>query len=329
MSHVPTGYYHLLDVNENPLASYEIDNRTSHSWEFRATSQIVRYSDPAVRQFKVEPESSIVVGQLPILVSAQVHTLNELTAATLRTHLQDIEGGKSWENAYALKLHARNTALLAMYDEAAGEWRDLSRFLAAWVTPNAPEVQRFLDKVRAHHPKKALVGYQGAATPAEQAVVVTNQVRAIYNALQEAGLGYINSFINFGMEPGKAMQRVRLPHQSLEGKGANCIDGAVLFASLMMAISLHPALMLVPGHAFVGWETWEDSEEFECLETTLVGSAPFEDALAAGNAKYRARLEKGDLGRPISDRKGFLVRIELKEAREMGMFPQTIKVAEP
>ena len=66
---------------------------------------------------------------------------------------------------------------------------------------------------------------------------------------------------------------MRLPRESLTAGTANCIDGAVLFASLLEGISLSPALVIIPGHALVAWETWEDSGEWDYLETTMIGGA--------------------------------------------------------
>ncbi len=69
-----------------------------------------------------------------------------------------------------------------------------------------------------------------------------------------------------------------LPRESLEDKQANCIDGAVLFATLLEAASLNPALVIVPGHAFVAWETWSGSNVWNYLETTMIGTHSFQEA---------------------------------------------------
>jgi hypothetical protein len=65
----------------------------------------------------------------------------------------------------------------------------------------------------------------------------------------------------------------------------------VLLASLLEAISLRPAIVVVPGHAFLGWETWRDSGEWRYLETTMLGTHPFEAAAARGDEEA-AELQK-------------------------------------
>ena len=63
------------------------------------------------------------------------------------------------------------------------------------------------------------------------------------------------SVLAFNPDHGTANQWVRLPRETLADHTANCLDGAVLFANLLEAVSLSPALVIVPSHAFVGWQT--------------------------------------------------------------------------
>ena len=88
----------------------------------------------------------------------------------------------------------------------------------------------------------------------------------------------MDSVIDFGTRPGQITPRTRLPRESLRHKSTNCIDGTVLMASLLEAASLQPAIVLVPGHAFVAWETWDGTDEWDYLETTMIASHDFEEA---------------------------------------------------
>src|SRR5205814_223391 len=104
--------------------------------------------------------------------------------------------------------------------------------------------------------------------------------------LKGAGLTYVNSVIDYGADPSQATQRTRLPSESLVRKSANCIDGTVLMASLLEGASLNPALVFIPGHAFLGWETWPGTNTWEYLETTMIGTADFEPARESGQKLY-------------------------------------------
>jgi hypothetical protein len=143
-------------------------------------------------------------------------------------------------------------------------------------------VQALVRKAAEKAPGGQVRGYQGR--PSEDAV--TGQVKALYDTLKEAGLVYFDSIIDFGAGPGQVTQRTRLPRESLRQKSANCIDGSVLFASLLEAASMHAALVLVPGHAFVAWEKWRGSNNWDYLETTLIGTHEFEAARERGRQQH-------------------------------------------
>ena len=113
-----------------------------------------------------------------------------------------------------------------------GGWRDLTRYLGAFVTPNAPAIEGLLRAAVDLAPDGQFVSYQGGAA------AVAPQVKALFDALQQKKLRYVNSVLAFSPEEGWSGQRVRLPRQTLESTNANCLDGTVLFASLLEAITL-------------------------------------------------------------------------------------------
>jgi hypothetical protein len=154
---------------------------------------------------------------------------------------------------------------------------DLTHYYGAWVTPYAEAVQDCVRRAAGLCEARMIYGYQGKGRDA-----VTEQVKALYAALREAEITYVNSVIDYGAGPGQQTQRTRLPRESLAGKRANCIDGSVLFASLLEGASLNAALVIVPGHAFVAWEAWPASDDWRYLETTLIGTADFDDACRSG-----------------------------------------------
>ena len=136
-------------------------------------------------------------------------------------------------------------------------------------------------------PGRRIWGYQGKPDPEATAT----QVKAVFDTLKEAGIAYVDSVIDFGAGPGQVTQRTRLPRESLRHRSANCIDGTVLFASLLECASLHAAIVLAPGHAFVGWETRRGSDVWDYLETTMINSADFEAARQRARALYQQAAE--------------------------------------
>jgi hypothetical protein len=124
-----------------------------------------------------------------------------------------------------------------------------------------------------------------------------------------------------GAKDGQISQRVRLPEQSLTVKSANCIDATVLFASLFAAASIRPILAIVPGHAFVGWRIWDNLDEYEFLETTMVNSDDFEDAWRVGQEQFKKVKDAGYLGNKLFDPKGFARCIDVMACYERGIYP--------
>ena len=125
-----------------------------------------------------------------------------------------------------------------------------------------------------------MLGYQGDPD------LVPAQVASLYQSLREAEIVYVNSVIDYGAPAGTMTQRARLPRESLAQRSANCIDGTLLLASLIEGSSLNPAIVLVPGHAFLGWEKWFGSDEWQFVETTMIGSAEFDAACTSGQRLF-------------------------------------------
>ena len=151
-------------------------------------------------------------------------------------------------------LLARDSAYLSMRDPSTGDDVDLTRYLAAWVTPHAEEVLLVLGSIADIQPNAVIAGYQG------DAALVERQVSAAFETLKAREIVYVNSVICFGAGDGERAQRVRLPRESLLTRSANCIDGTVLLASLLEAASLNPAIVLVPGHALLAWQVQEGGD---------------------------------------------------------------------
>ena len=84
-----------------------------------------------------------------------------------------------------------------------------------------------------------------------------------------------------------------------------CLYGIILYSKreniskrlLWGSAGINPVIIIVPGHAFVGCETWEGSADYEVLETTKIGYEMFEVAMTVGqeqaeNAKISDAMRK-------------------------------------
>lgn len=297
MANVPTAIYHLLDPDEYPLVKCTVTTAvtTGPFKRVRVTSYIEGYSAKAIDTVEVKRNQTppAIICQQPTLFPDKIHSINELTRASLNILGEDLDTGKiEVHKTIPIWLLARTSAPLATYNPTTGSWQDMSRYLGAFVTPNQPEIMRFLRTAAARHADMRLVGYQDDAG-------VETQVAAIFEALKTDGkLVYVNSVRDFNPDTGVKSQRLRLPAESLRDQQANCVDGAVLFAALLEALTLNPAIVVLPSHVIVGWESAPDSGQWQYLDTTKLDTRSFAQAVKFGSglaqAMERKALETGD-----------------------------------
>lgn len=292
MEFLPTSFYHLLDKEKSPLLSCTVETADKEKIRrVRVSSFLEGYSAMAIESMELDwkGKRKHEFKQLPSLNPESIGRVNELTRATLNIQVDDLDGKVEIHKTVPVWLLARTTGYLSVKDPSSQKWVDMTRYLGAFVTPNEPSVMAYERRAADFHPNVNLVGYQAGAAEAKR------QVNALYDALQDAGIVYVNSVINFHPEDGASSQRVRLPKESLADRQANCIDGTVLFASLIEGISMNPAIVIVPGHAFVGWQTAKNSKQWNYLETTMVGKASFEDACKVGESTAKKYKASGEL----------------------------------
>jgi hypothetical protein len=323
---VPTAFCHQLTAEAFPLVTVTLDNtgQGCANAALRVSAVIEDYSDVAIASPRIAQGEQVQVSLLPILKPTAVATLNEIQPVTLRVTVEQAAPVERslHDQTRRIKLHARDTALLAI-EAPDGSVVDLTDYLAAWVTPRHIEIERLLRQAAEHHPDWQFVGYQGASTLAQGADIVRAQARAIFTALKEdVDLTYINSPLNLGKQQGQITQRVRLPSESLAAGGsANCIDGTVLFASLLELASIDPFIVIVPGHAFLGWRIWKGVNQYEFLETTMIGSADFAAAQQVAQDRYDDVLMRRYFSRGLFDPGGFARLVDVAACRTQEIYP--------
>jgi len=285
-SHIPAGSVHLMDPEKTPLVSFDICYLGEEYTRVRVTSFVEDYSAKTITTVELDAEKPTPekpINHLPTFFPERLRPLTEMTRATLHILIDDLDKTVEQENTFPIWLLPRTSAYLWTKDPTTNARIDLTHYLAAWVTPNAPKVMQLLRRSADLHPDGQIVGYQVGPQGIE------TQVKAIFEALKEQGIHYINSTLCFGAGRGEMMQRIRLPSESLDNRSANCIDGTVLMASVLEAATLNPGIVLVPGHAFLAWERAEDSGDWDYLETTMIGSRSFEEAHKAGQLQVAHR----------------------------------------
>src|SRR3954471_10690536 len=147
----------------------------------------------------------------------------------------------------------------------------LGWMFAAYVNENHP----LLDKILQEALETKIVGAFKVTTHEHDETL--RQVFALWSALQKRGLQYSSTTTTPGGSETVQSQFVRFVDQSLSNTQANCVDGSVLFASLLRKISIEPFLVTIPGHMYVGFYLGGGKSQFIGLETTVLGVADVAD----------------------------------------------------
>jgi hypothetical protein len=151
---------------------------------------------------------------------------------------------------------------------------------------------------------------------------VRNIVKSLYDSVGDLEPKFSSETVDFGRSESQPMgQRIHYPKETLEQGRGNCIDSTVMFASLLEQIGLNPVIVIVPGHAFLGWETWENSNEYEYLEATMVGYSDFDTAYKTGTETERKYLGgKSFRFMPYGPNGISPMKVYVKRVRESGVY---------
>ena len=260
---------------------------------------------------RIDPGCEEVLTAVPVSLSTVF--LSNLTERVLGAMKLTVSSGEDtlFEKSYDISVLTFN------------EWGGvnvLPEMLAAFSTPNHPEVTRIIKKA-----SDILGEWTGSPSLDEYQTCDPNRVKqqmaALYNAIASEGITYASVPASFETSG----QRVRLVDEVVGNKLGTCLDMSMLYVSCLEAMGLHPVVVFTKGHAFAGcWlvrDSFADSvnddpslltkriaegiNEMLVVETTCMNTgslASFDDACLAADKKlasgdfvlfidiYRARI---------------------------------------
>lgn len=307
---LPLGVFHLKKPADAML-SVRVVNHTKKPRAFRVELEVPGITDKKIVTFVAPPGKVVDTKVQPTLkFDFKIDTVRAPRQAQMNIKLVEIAGGKIVglaDETPSVEVLPRD--YLPTYRRVGADaLQPTLENLGAWVTPNIKPVEEFLAKAKERAPGRKFVGMQNATLP---------QVAAIYDELKAMGVSYV-------MDPNVLsdtlhVQRTRLPVDVLKTTNAQCLEGTLLFATLLESIGLEPIIVMVPGHAFVGWfVTAKDKQRSPALfvETTMVGSFTFEQAVNVANKRVQDEFAQGNMESGVSK------RIVLKDLRKAGVTPQ-------
>lgn len=222
-----------------------------------------------------------------------------------------VDGGEPEEKQERMVARSVNDCPFGIKDED-GEYTALDVLFAAYVNENHPVVDEILSEALNSGDVEAFAGYQGDAD------AVVAEMEAVWNALKRRGFSYSSITQPSVYDESVYAQHVRLIGDSVKTAQANCVDGSVLMASVFMKLGLKPFLVTIPGHMFLGVYLDEEGSDFACIETTMLSSSSFQEAVEAGNASFREHEDH--LLDEETDNPDYAL-IDISEARELGILP--------
>jgi hypothetical protein len=255
------------------------------------------------------------------------------------TYRVEIEGQPIEEKTETIILRSINDCPRMIVDGKS--LTDLRFMFAAYVNEQHPFVEKVLREALDEGIVDSFSGYQSG-----ESEDVYGQVYAIWKALSKRDVRYSNITATAATSEKVYSQHVRLIDESINNAQANCVDGSVLFASLLRKIGIEPYLVLIPGHCYVAFQVDKQGKEIAALETTLIGASlegdakevdelsdvvdedevkeaswvTFSAAFIAGRDNFQKHVEK------LKDKKesGYII-ISVADARRQGILPIAFK----
>lgn len=284
-----------------------------------------------------EPEFAIVwTKKIDLLPKDELLDLGAIDIRTITKYLAELT--ERIAGSFTLTIKNETETL---FDEvypinvlAYDQWNGITvlpEMLAAFVTPNHPEIAKVI--IRA---SEILQKWTGRPSFDEYQSLnpdrVSKQMAAIYEAIAELNLVYVSvpaSFEDTG-------QRIRMCDTIFSSKMANCLDISLLYASCLEAVGIHALIVIIKGHAFVGgWlvnESFPDSvnddvslltkrtadgiNEILLMEATCMNAGNTLDFDAAvRDANYKL-LKEDD----------FLLFVDIRRSRFSGIRPLPLRI---
>ena len=187
----------------------------------------------------------------------------------------EVDGKDLGQKVRTFSVRSINECMIGYIDRLPdGHTRYIStkQLFAAYVNEDNKDIDKLLREALNSRLVRRFQGYQNLT-----ATSVDRQVYAIWYVLQKRHFSYSSISTSSMSSNVVYSQRVRTFDDALSASQINCVDGSVLFASLLRAINITPVLVLVPGHMFVGYYENNKNKRLAFLETTMIGDVDLDE----------------------------------------------------
>jgi hypothetical protein len=211
------------------------------------------------------------------------------TPVTFYFRLFDAEGDKV-EKKLTVLVRSVNDWIFKYKDN------DLSFLLTAFIQEKHPEVQKILQEALTTGVIHSISGYQDNSGDS-----VDREVEAVWRALHNRGIKYSSTSVTTGNNKNIHSQAVRTFENAVRLQQANCVEGTIVFASILREMSIHALLDITPTHCILGYYRDEGrGSDIKYIETTLLSD------------------EQGIVDAPNDRQKDSAYHVHFKHAQEEG-----------
>ena len=207
------------------------------------------------------------------------------TSAPLNIYFRliDPNSGSKVEKLVSVNLRSINDCMIR-YNGKSYQY-----LFTSYINEDHPEIDKILKQMLDTKMIDAVLGYQWGPS------FVDLQVAALWRVLHDRGFQYSSITENSGYNDSKGLfaQTVRTFDNSLKTSQANCVDGTVVFASVLKRMGIRPIMVTVPGHCFLGYFTSDTTAtSIRFVETTMMSGNSFISNPKAAVQKYNDVLTK-------------------------------------
>ena len=248
---------------------------------------------PSRAEVTVEEETDeVIVMPKGVFDFAALGKIRQQRPATLTIKVS-VNGKKLPDQSENVVLRSINECpFFVNFEDAPSD--DLTWMFAAYVNENHPWIDGILKEALEAGLVDSFDGYQ-SGNPEK----VAQQVFAIWHVLQRKGIRYSDITATPKSKFANA-QTVRFLDDSVKASQANCVDGSVIFASILTKLSIKCGLVLVPGHCFVAFDLNPEgtldptSETCIGLETTLLGADKLKPLAELAKLPEKAKIKTAE-----------------------------------
>ena len=295
-SELITPIAHLYGEFLDDFVIVTVKNGNTAAVKIVVSSEISGYTTKSSDTVTVPAGATQEVRQNPRLTTTAIDGLNSQHQADLHVVVSYLDAGQPRtvidQTSPTLVTSRRDFPWSIKGFTQEEDWN----LVVAMVTPTDPGVEELIRAGANYDPNGAMTSNYDSLN--DESGSVWQRLADIWQAeTDDYSLTYIGTTDSFASD---SSQRIRLPGEVLDQASGNCIELTLLYASVVEALGMQPAIIMVPGHAYVAIRVDPQNDNYYFIETTMIGQATFKQAestavgewqkaqphLAAGEADY-------------------------------------------